>query len=127
LSPGQPRKHPIQGLGERLSGTRIIGRWTRGDGTRHTQRLHEVADRQALSDGFRRVLGTARVEHRNRPLHQDGREGNILGHYQVSRFSVLGDVPVGHIGAPIYPDGSNQRVADGRIQSLVGYQNCFDA
>jgi hypothetical protein len=40
---------------------------------------------------------------------------------------VLGDVPVGYIGAPIYPDGSNQRVADGRIQSLVGYQNCFDA
>jgi hypothetical protein len=105
----------------------IIGRWTRGDGTRHTQRLHEVTDRQALADGLSRVLGTARVEDRHGPRHQDGSEGNILGHYQVSGFSVLGDVTVGDIGAAIYPNGSNQRVAGGRIQSLIGYQNRFDA
>jgi hypothetical protein len=40
---------------------------------------------------------------------------------------VLGDVLVGYIGAAVHPNGSDQRIAGGSIESLIGYQYCLDA
>jgi hypothetical protein len=73
------------------------------------------------------VLGTARVEDRYLPRHQHGSERDVLGNHQVSWFGVLSNVQIGDIRPTIDANGPNERISGGRLESLIGYQNCLDA
>jgi hypothetical protein len=72
------------------------------------------------------MLGTTWVEDRHLPWHQQASEWDVLGNHQVSWFGVLSNVLVCDIGTSIYPDGPNERISGGRLESLIGYQNCLD-
>jgi hypothetical protein len=59
------------------------------------------------------VLLTPRIQHGDLLGHQQGGKWNILGYHQVTRFRVLGDIPVGDVCSAIDPDGGDVRISDG--------------
>jgi hypothetical protein len=126
LGASQPGEGPIERRSKGLLCPRTVDRWSAGHSSGGAYLVHEIPDRQALSDGLPRVLLAPGVQHDDFSGHEQGGEWNILRHHQISRFRVLRDVPVGHIRSAVDPDSGHVRVARWRVQALVGNEDSRD-
>jgi hypothetical protein len=72
------------------------------------------------------VLLPPRIQHDYIIRHQKGSERNVLGYHQVSRFRVIGDIPVGDVCSAIDPDGGDVGISDRGAEALVGDEDRRD-
>ena len=123
---GEGVSAPGRGQLQRPASACVVGRWPTRDHSRHTGLLHEIPDRQALTDRLSRMLVAPGIEHRDAFGHQQRGQRHILSDHQVPSDSMAGDVLVGDVGTAVHPHGAHQGITRWCLEPLIRDQHGFD-
>jgi hypothetical protein len=115
-----PGEQPVELIGELLpvAARAVAGRRLYAA---RAQLVHEIAHRQPLANGVRRVELAARVERVAAALDHLRRERNVGGHHEIARLDPARDLAVGDVEPARHLERADEGRAR-RAQRLVGDQ-----
>src|SRR4051812_48387623 len=94
-------EHTVERVGERLLLALTVRRVTACLDARASQAVHEVAHREAFADALGRVFVASWIDDDHALGYQKRGQWNVRGDGDVARYRMLGDVPIGDVGAAV--------------------------